>query len=156
MRWFKILFALSIVGLVLAYPLAYGLEQVAGREVVRITPGDPALVELNRQTFDPTYEVDESAPPAKQKRQLRRAIAELYGQNASDPEVLVFLDADRIVEPPEDPSLTLYQVAGEEHPTQAKLLYFIAKFVTIGCAVGALVLFGLMRWLGKERVSADA
>ena len=154
MRWLKTLLGLSIAGLVLAYPLAYCLEQVAGREVVRITPGDPALVELNRQTFDPTFEVDASAPAAKQKEQLRRAIAELYGQNASDPEVLVFLDADRIIEPPEDPSLTLYQVAGEEHPTQAKLLYFIAKFVTIGCAVGAVVLFGLVRWLRGRGVSA--
>ena len=153
MRWLKLLLALSIAGVVLAYPLAYGLEQVAGQEVVRITPSDPALVQLNRQSFDPAFDIDQSAPPAKQKQQLRRAIAELYGQNASEPEVLVFLDESRIIQPPEDPSLTLYQVVGEEHPTQAKLLYFIAKFVSIACAIGGLVLFGLLRWLGKRQPS---
>ncbi len=149
MRLVKILLIMSLAGLVLAYPLAYGLERMFGREVVRITPGDPGTVALNRDTFDPELDVDSSAPPEKQKEQLRRAIAEIYGQNASAPEVLVFLDEARIIEPPEDPDLTLYKVRGEEHPTQAKLLYFIAKFASIGCAVGAAVLFGLTRWLGR-------
>jgi hypothetical protein len=154
MRLLKILFGASVAGLVLVYPLAYGLERTFGRDVIRITPGDPATVALNRETFDPSFEVDSSAPPEKQKQQLRRAIAEIYGQNASETERLVFLDESRIIEPEEDPSLTLYQVRGEEHPTQAKLLYFIAKFAAIGFAVGAAALFGLMRWLRRKDARA--
>jgi hypothetical protein len=118
---------------ILAPASAALISAVWGRDVIPITPHDPEMVELNRSGYtkgDP--------------------VPELYGNRVPAFRV-VFPDQDKIIVPPEDPSLTLYKYVG--HPLQAQTLWFFAQWTMIGA--GVMLALGGIGWLIFRRRSAD-
>jgi hypothetical protein len=123
-----ILKVLGLLGLavgVLAYPLAFAVDRAAGREVLIVTAWESEVVELNRSLWDGT----------------KKEVPGIYGTPTGEPVRLVGPPAGKLLQPEEDPSVTLYLKRGDDHPLQAQTLWYFALPATVaGLVAGALLL----------------
>jgi hypothetical protein len=130
----------SLGAAVLTPAAAWGLDRFAGRDVILILPHAVRTVEINRAT-----------------REAGESAASLYGtpvggDPSSTPEGaaatrprttrIVFARADRLVRPPEDPTLLLFKVDKQagENPLQAMTLHYVGKWVAVAAGVAGLLL----------------
>lgn len=130
--------ALGAVALaLLVWPAAWLVERQAVT-VQYVAPFDDATVGVNRFTYqeDPTGRDDD--------------VAAIYGSPSGEPERIVFADRGKILHPLEKPALALYLKSGDDNPVQVQTVWFLAKAVSLGAAVGALVL-GLTLALARRK-----
>ena len=133
---------LGIAGLavgVLAYPAAWAVDRAAGEEVLVVQAADPSSVETNRGLWELNGSAKEEVPG-------------IYGSPTKAPVRLVFAEAANVLRPKEDPTRALYLLREDDHPLQARTLYFFALPATVaGLAGGALLL-----WLSCRRKAEPA
>jgi hypothetical protein len=130
----KIALFLGAAGLILSLAAMWILPAVFGRTVVLLaTPNAPEIVESNRALW-------EKGEP----------VAPIYGTPIGEPMTILFAERERIIVPPEDPSLTLYTVdkSKGQNPLQAQTARFAAKYGLIGS--GILLVLGVLHFLWKS------
>lgn len=118
----------------LALPAAWAADRAAGRDVLLVTAADPASVEVQRGL----WELDGSP---------RAGVPAIYGTPSKEPVRVVFAGEDRILRPKEDPSLALYLKQGDDHPLQARTLYYAG----VPAAVGGILVGAAMLLVGRRR-----
>ena len=119
------------------YPAAWALDRGAGIDLLIVTAADDASVAANRGL----WEMDGSP---------RSEVSSIYGTPAKEPVRIVFVAADRVLRPKEDPSLSLYLLRQGDHPLQAQTLYFFA----LPTAIGALLTGAVLLLLGRRKAKA--
>jgi hypothetical protein len=110
------------------------VERAFSTDVQIVTPGSPEEVRVNRglwQKGDP--------------------VAEIYGVPMNEKTEVLFVDATRLVRPPEDPSLVLLPVdkAAGENPLQVRTLWFLAWRVALGFGLAGLLALVGVRWVPR-------
>jgi hypothetical protein len=115
---------LSIVAFFLVLGGAYVLSERFSTEVTLITPKAPEAVALEKMLWEPGA-----------------SVAAIYGVPTGETRSVLLADPERIIRPPEDPSLVLYTVDKEagDNPLQEKTLWFATRWLAV--ALGA---FGLL------------
>src|SRR6188474_1323858 len=95
-RILSLLLVLSILVLIVAYPIAFAIDRTAGREVVILSAAfDETPVRDNRDQFD------DSIQDAAKKRE---AIVEIYGSTPTiETSRVLFVDDAELVRPAEEP-----------------------------------------------------
>jgi hypothetical protein len=142
----RLLRGLGLAGLAVglaAYPLALAVDRASGTELLPVTAADAASVDANRGLWEL------NGSPKKE-------VASIYGTPAGRPERIVFADAAKVLHPKEDPSLALYLVAREDHPLQARTLYYFALPATVGGIVAGAALLLLARRMAAKATAASA
>lgn len=126
------LLAGAIAVAVLVFPAAWAADRFGGVDAVKIlNPAAPEVVDLQRATFDETLTGAERI----------EAVASIYGTAAkAEADRFVFVPAERLIRPAEDPALTLLLADAGRHDVQAKTLWFAAQRVVTGALVAALLL----------------
>ena len=125
---------LGAAGVVLAGAAMLVLPPAFGRTVVLLaTPNSPDVVAANRALWS-----------------AGEPVAPIYGTPIGEPMELLFIDANRIITPPEDPSLALYTVdkSKGENPLQAKTVRYFGRIALAGA--GLLVLAGALHFAWKR------
>lgn len=146
-------FLAALLVLVLVWPAALAIDALATKTVVTIgSKLGPEEIEVNQSFFDPDFAIDRSAPEARQKAQLRREIASIYGLNPSEPIEVLFVPDDALIIPKEDPSMRLFVRRPGDYVLQRQTVYWFARMVTFGAGGAALLLFGL--WMALRRRGA--
>ena len=136
--------SLGILGVAigaLAYPVAWGIDRASGIDVLQVWAAPAKEVEFKRGM----WELNGSE---------RDGVAGIYGTPTGKSERVVFIDTAKVLHPREDPALTLYLAAQQDHPLQARTLYFFALPTTIGGLVVGAALFLIAR--RKKGVAAAA
>lgn len=127
----------------LVYPAAWALDRAAGIDLLVVTAADDVSVAANRGL----WEMDGSP---------KKEVPSIYGTPAKEPVRFVFVAADRVFRPKEDPSFSLYLLRQGDHPTQARSLYFFALPTAIGAVLTGVVLLLLGRRAAKAAPPAPA
>jgi hypothetical protein len=130
----------------LIYPL-YGLLSLMAKEVVFVTPFEDRQVKINRGMF----KLD---PPEKTSPDWRKKVMGIYGLPNEQPDVVVFVPAGKITNPPEDPSISFMLVDKDkgENPWQLKTFLFVAKWASLGAGLSGVLL--LLGWLALRKKAA--
>ncbi len=117
-------------------PAAAALLASTAREVQMISPLDPSVVELNRAMWS-----------------KGEPVVALYGSPVGARLSIVFVRAENLVVPPEDPSLVLYKVDKQkgENPLQVRTLWFFATWIAAGGAAAALAGLAVRKFSGPTR-----
>lgn len=107
----------------LALLTASVLDKGFGRDVLMLAPHDAQTVELNRLLHSPGD-----------------SIPEIYGNPLSRQARVLFVDPERIIQPEEDPSLSLLPVdkAKGDNPLQVQTIWFFTRFI-----IGGLLVLGI-------------
>ena len=149
----KLLFVGALVALLCAtaYPIAQVVDAKYGQDVYLLAAlNDADTVEMNRMMFD--------GEGLKGDAKVR-AILSIYGSNPQSKlrtdRVLLFSDQGTII-PAEDKSLRFLAAgsAGGEYPTQSLSVLYVARSVSVGAFLTALLLFGAY-FLLRRRVAAQ-
>jgi hypothetical protein len=132
----------------LAYPAAFGLDALFGKDVWLVEEQtDASVVAIQRSQWKADHPDGKPGDP--------REVAEIYGTPLSRERVILFSDA-RLLVPPEDPSVAVLRVTkASENPLQRRTVRYAAKWVAIGAAAAALVGFLLLR-VTRRRVAPPA
>jgi hypothetical protein len=133
----KVLGAGALAVGALVYPAAWALDRAAGIDLLIVTAADDASVAANRGL----WEMD--GGPKKE-------IPSIYGTPGKEPMRFVFVPAERVFRPKEDPSLALYLLREGDHPLQSQTLYFFALPTAIGAVVTGVILLLLGRRKAKS------
>ena len=132
----------ALVVAVLVWP---ALWAVAGQAETfqAIEPGDAETVLTNQQL----YELDPTNDP--------KEIVQIYGAPLGEPTAYLFVDAERVIRPKEQPDLRLLQVykSQDENPLQLQSAQLVTRFTSAGAGATALGLFGLLLILRRRRAS---
>jgi len=115
---------------ILAYPAAFAVDRAAGTDALIVQAADPASVETNRGLWELNGGEKAEVPG-------------IYGSPTKAPTRLVCANSANILQPKEDPAVTLYLLKGDDHPLQAQTLWFFALPSTIGGVVAGAVLLWL-------------
>ncbi len=129
MRVLRVLIGIA-VALAVAAPLAaFGLDRIYGRDVLPVARSSPEAVRANQALYM------EGDP-----------VVEIYGVPGERKMRVVFVEADRLLVPKENPRLTLLLIDKQqgENPLQVKTLYFVAWRAAAGFGLAALLGFGLL------------
>jgi hypothetical protein len=126
----RIAFMAGFGGLLIVLIAVFTTDKALGQDVLMIAPHKRSVVELNRMLY---VEGD--------------LVPELYGNPLSEKTRIVLPSKDRLVRPPEDPTLLLFQVdkLQGENPLQTQTIWFFAKFIVPGLALLGLLGFALPR-----------
>ncbi len=133
--------AAVVVGVV-AYPAAWLVDRVWGRDVIALQADpDAAQIEVSQATFDDTLKGAERLD----------AIVDIYGGTPRRPPVAeryLFVPEGEVVHPKEDPSLSLLRARqGGGYRYQSKSLLFLAAAAAVGALAGGVALLVLRRFL---------
>ena len=124
---------------VLAYPAAWAVDAVAGRDLLVVEAADAAAVEVNRGLWELN-----GSPKAE--------VAGIYGPPVGKGATrLVGVPESKVLRPKEDPTLAIYLKAADDHPVQAQTLYYFALPAALG---GTVVGAGLMLLAARRKRAA--
>ena len=134
---------------ILAYPVSWGLDRLAGRDAWFVADGkDPLIVTLERDQWKADHASGGTRDP--------KEIADLYGSRLGERSLRVILfSKDRLITPSEDPSITLLRVdKSRENPLQKQTVDFFARWTAIGGGAAAVLGLLLLRLVRKSATGA--
>ena len=145
----KILMALGIAALLVAALVYPAAALIAGNavEAYIIAGKDKSAIEVERAIFEPPKGA------SKDSKAYRDAVISIYGSQTDEPTKVVFVAAEKFVNPPELPSLVLLPVDKQkgENPLQVKTVFFFATKTAMGAAVVGIVLLGVSAVTRKKK-----
>lgn len=126
-----------VVLLVLVLAAALAVSKLYVTEALVIVPHPPEVVDVQKDLWlagDP--------------------VPDIYGVPASEKQRLLFVDENRLMRPPEDPSLRLLPVNkdGGHNPIQEKTMWFYARLAAYALGFGSFLSF-VGWWLLSRRAA---
>ena len=136
----------AIAASVLVWPVRALLAGQAHHVFVVSQHLDPAVISTNKGLLDLEGLTAE---------ERREEVIDVYGTALSEEDVL-FVDEARIIRPKEVPGLALLPKTKDENPLKMDTVHYLTPRVSIGAAVVALLMLGLLQLLKRRRtVSAQ-
>lgn len=139
----KILGVGALVTGALVLPAAWAVDRAFGQEILLVHAADGASVQVQRGL----WEMD-GCP--------RDGVAAIYGTPSMERVRVVFAAEGRILHPKEDPSLTLFLHQADDHPLQARTLYYFGVPTAIGGVLLGAALLLLARRKRRTAVTPSA